>query len=242
MMTSRKSPTRAAVAVTLAVSAAALTAATAATANAAPAAPGESITTDILPGVRYTGNLTDGSTRLDTAFGSLTTQGANFQVQDATGATIAGQPLADAPLAVQDSHTAPEPNLAATVSGTGVNPVAGDVAASDYAAALGLVAGQFGLASGVGGMAGTVIGGIGGCAAGAFTGGSLFIPVSLGTLTLPAALAGCAGGAALGIAIGGATGAALVGIPVGIASLIQAYNIMNAPHPTQVSADVVPQA
>ncbi|WP_157172679.1 hypothetical protein [Nocardia exalbida] len=188
----------------------------------------EALRTQILPGIEYSSNLADGSVAISTPLGSLTTQGGRFDVRDAQGNTVVGDQFSEETLAAQAPTEVPE--QVTTVS------VAGDVAEAPdsqetFNRALGVVATQFGLASGVGGMAGGIIGGTGGCLLGAVTGGTLLFPVSMGTLTLPAAMAGCMAGAGFGIAVGSVVGAAVVGIPVGIAALAQMNQTLNAPRP-----------
>lgn len=226
-------------------------AAGAAYADPAPAGGGDNdaLSAQILPGVQYTSNLADGSVVINTPLGTLTTRGEQFQVQDAAGVTVAGTAFADAPLAATDSTASQSGTGATQVAATSIDgtdtaaatPVAAAPDPSDrFNQALGVVGGQFGLASGVGAMAGGLTGLAVGCVAGALTGGSLFIPVSAGTLSLPAAAAGCVAGGVMLLAIGGAVGGALVGIPVGIAALAQMQQKLNTPAPA--SQPVAPAA
>ncbi|MFB8003715.1 hypothetical protein [Nocardia sp. NPDC056000] len=232
MKTSTKNARQAVVIAAIAVSAAVAAAGTA-HADAAPANTDPSrLSVEILPGVRYTSDLSDGSVVLSSPIGTLTTQGGQFQVQDPIGATVVGEQFA-APVAaaaqVDSAAQTPVDTVAA------VAPVAGPGDAIDpqerYNRALGTAATQFGLATGIGTLVGGTIGLVSGCVLGAFTGGSLFIPVSAGTLTLPAAAAGCVGGGAMAGGFGAAAGAALVGIPVGIAAASQFFSTINAPQP-----------
>ncbi|WP_433678274.1 hypothetical protein [Nocardia sp. CA-119907] len=195
----------------------------------------DSLSAQIMPGVQYTSNLADGSVVIATPLGTLTTRGAQFQVQDAAGATLAGAPVDIAPRAVYST----EPVGPATPTVESATPVADQpqMDPSDrFNQALGVAGGQFSLAAGVGSMIGGVTGLVVGCAAGAVTGGSLFTLVSLATLTVPAALTGCAAGGAMSAAIGVVVGGALVGIPVGIAALAQMQQKLNTPPPTAPTA------
>lgn len=62
---------------------------------------------------------------------------------------------------------------------------------ADINAAVGVVATNFGLATGVGAMVGGVGGAMIGCPVGAVTGGLVAVPTSLATLAVPAAAFGC---------------------------------------------------
>lgn len=207
-----------------------------------PAEPGTSLHTTLAPGVDYSGNAGDGSVFVSTPFGSLTTRGTEFQVLDQQGDVVAGQPLtqgadpAQWPMAArpQQSETASYP---APQQNTDTDPGAAPAtatsapnrqidASADFNAALGQAAVQFGLATGVGTLAGGVVGMGLGCVGGALTGGFLAIPT--GPIAAPAAALGCVMGASLGAGIGGVAGAALLGIPVGVASAVQMYNSLHA--------------
>lgn len=234
-------------------SAAAVAAFTGGTAHAAPAEPAP-IHVDIAPAVAYTGSVVDSSVVVNTPFGSLTTRGGDFQVVDSRGSLVAGTPLttsknpADWPVAARTDPThvanAPAPQHRAELAGADASaaapelaaapeptpvaePVVHDVDASaDFNGALGVAATQFGLATGVGTLAGGVVGLGVGCLAGALTGG--FVAIPTGPIAAPAAALGCVMGAGIGAGIGGVTGAALLGIPVGIASAAQMYNSLHA--------------
>ncbi|MCP2320142.1 hypothetical protein APR12_005523 [Nocardia amikacinitolerans] len=220
------------------------TAAAAGTAHADPAATQApeitNLTTEVLPGVQYTSNLADQSVVIDTPFGKLTALGSQFQVQDASGATIAGTSFSTPPLAADEtvagsvSTSETMPASALVNAATPVNAPGSPSPQDRFDQALGAAAGQFALAAGVGGMVGGLTGLTVGCLAGAVTGGTLFTLVSLGTLTVPAALTGCVGGAAMLGAVLSPLGAAALGIPVGIAAFAQMQNKLNAP-PAPVS-------
>ncbi|WP_433207322.1 hypothetical protein ACQP1G_21765 [Nocardia sp. CA-107356] len=187
--------TRTAATSTFAIAAMCLAAGTAA---ADPAAADSTMTTEVLPGVRYTGNAADHSAAVDTAIGS-------FALQNAAAADTV-----PAPVVTDVADTPPLHNVDAT---------------ADFNGALGVVATQFGLATGVGTLAGGVVGAGVGCVAGALTGG--FVALPTGPIALPAAAFGCVVGASVGIALGSVAGAAILGIPVGIASGVQMYNSLH---------------
>ncbi|MFJ4659043.1 hypothetical protein ACIP5Y_47880 [Nocardia sp. NPDC088792] len=204
-------------------------------ATIASAADQDALSTQILPGVQYSSSLSDGSVVIRTPFGTLTTRAGQVQIQDVTGTTIAGAPFDSVPPAavtVSGSGASAAPPKTETSLAQVEAPVAEQAAkdpADRFNQAIAVVGGQFGLAMGVGSMIGGLSGLAIGCAAGAFTGGSLFIPVSAGTLSIPAALAGCAAGGALAGGIGTMIGGAVVGIPVGIAALIQMQQKLSTP-------------
>ncbi len=222
---------------------------TATTANAAtgtPAAPAVgapiaadpfTLTTDILPGVRYTSNTQDGSVSIQTGMGSLTTVGTQFQVKDGNGALVAGTALATSPKAEQ-AATAPA-SLPETQQAAAEQPAPQSAAVEqpvtsaqpiytqdEFNSALSVAATQFGLATGIGSLAGGAVGGITGCVLGATIGFALVPEFFLGS-----GAAGCLVGAGLGATVGPLIGAAILGVPVGIASAVQMYNTLNAPAP-----------
>ncbi|NEW45693.1 hypothetical protein GV794_07055 [Nocardia cyriacigeorgica] len=230
-----------------ATSMAVLSSGTAHAGPAEPVRPSNSIDVTIAPGIHYTGNTADNSVVVSTVFGSLTTKGSEFRVLDVQGNVVAGQPptravdTAQSPIAA-----APDIAVAATTAGSDSNPRAG-LGASDnieasaptaesatqqiggseaYYAALGIAATQFGLATGVGSVAGGVIGLGVGCVAGALTGG--FVALPTGPVAAPAAAFGCIIGASLGAGIGAVVGGAALGIPVGVASAVEMYNTLHA--------------
>ncbi|MFE3054222.1 hypothetical protein [Nocardia sp. NPDC059239] len=220
------------------------------TATADPATD-STVTTDIAPGVRYTGNTSDNSAAVDTAFGSFVMRDGQFQLRDSQGNLVVGNPAVgdvQSVAAVDSGSEAAEPNTPAAATSWNEESapapvpdvparVATDAAAAstpmlqnvdataDFNGALGVVATQFGLATGVGTLAGGIIGAGVGCVGGALTGGFAAIPT--GPVALPAAALGCLVGSSVGIALGSLAGAALIGIPVGIASGVQMYNSLH---------------
>ncbi|OXR41217.1 hypothetical protein B7C42_06615 [Nocardia cerradoensis] len=230
--------------VALATGAVAFASATARAAEPEAAVPGEVIQVGIAPGIQYTGNIVDNSAVVNTPFGSLTTRNGAFEVRDGQGGFVAGTPLTTPP--DSDANSSRETDPAGMVTpGTDSNP--GTVvthpalenvdATADFNGALAVAATQFGLAVGVGTLAGGVVGLGVGCLAGAATGG--FVALPTGPIAAPAALFGCIVGASVGAGIGGVTGAALLGIPVGIASAVQMYNTLQAPPAAPVPAPTV---
>lgn len=187
------------------------------------------LSTDILPGVRYTSNTQDHSTVIQTGIGTLVTQGGQFQVKDATGSQIAGTAaFATKPKAQEAVETPAAP--APAVHEQPVAPVesTGNVnAQADFDTAFGIFSNEVGVALSVGALGGGVVGGIGGCVLGAVTGGTIFIPTT-GPLGIPAMAAGCVVGAGAGITIGAVVGGVAVGVPVGIASGAKMYNTLHA--------------
>ncbi|MFE3028617.1 hypothetical protein ACFXG3_31245, partial [Nocardia tengchongensis] len=157
----------------------------------------------------------------------FTVRDGQFQLLDSRGALLAGTPLRDSRQADELSDA----TVAFTPTGSNVTapttPLHDVDATADFNGALGLAATQFGLATGVGTLAGGIVGAGVGCAAGALTGG--FVALPTGPIAVPAAAFGCIVGASVGIGIGSLAGAAVVGIPVGIASAVQMYNTLNAP-------------
>lgn len=228
-----KSTNKIAVTSVLAIAALGLTSGTAnaATANV-PAPPANTtISTDVLPGVHYTANAADHSVVISTGAGSLTTLGSQFQLQDGAGKVIAGTPL------TTPQHTGALPNAAQAAAPvkTAAAPVAAQAqtsplhnvdATDDFNSALSVAATQFGLATGVGTLAGGVIGAGIGCPLGAVTGGLVAAPTVVGSPIL--AGLGCLVGAGTGAGLGGLAGSALLGVPVGIASGVQMYNTLHA--------------
>jgi hypothetical protein len=210
--------------------------ASAATGAAAPQAPvvadPHTLSTDLMPGVRYTGNTADHSVVISTPIGTLTSQGAQVQVQDNQGRTVYGQPFATPPKAAVTTQPAGPLTAPAAVAGMAVTPVSGPLhdvdANADFSSALSTAATNFGLATGVGGMVGGVAGAAVGCPVGVVTGGTLTGVVSLGTLTPLGVVGGCVAGASVVGSLGTIVGGAVAGVPVGIASAAQAYNTLHA--------------
>lgn len=209
-----------------------------------PAEPDTALHATLAPGIDYTGNTSDSSAFINTPFGSLTTRGSQFQVLDQQGVLVAGQPLtqqtdpSEWPKAAwplqSENATSPQPTSdigpstlsSITDAPAALSPIRPIDADADFNAALGQAAIQFGLATGVGTLAGGVVGMGLGCVGGALTGG--FVAIPTGPIAAPAAALGCIMGASLGAGIGGVTGAALLGIPVGVASAVQMYNSLHA--------------
>jgi hypothetical protein len=97
---------------------------------------------------------------------------------------------------------------------------------SDFNSDLAVVATNFGLATGLGGMIGGVTGVTLGCPIGAATGGLAFAPeAAAGGLAL---VAGCLAGSALLGTIGPVVGGAILGVPVLLSSAQWMYNTMHA--------------
>lgn len=216
----------------LAATAVAIAAGTANAATAATPAPKSPVvvdstttSTDIMPGVHYTGDTTDRSVAITTPVGSLTAQGNQFQVSDNKGNAVLGRPFAVAPKAV----TTVAPTSAQVAAAHQVNSIDAPKSidkSADFNSALGVAATNFGLATGVGGMVGGVAGLALGCPVGAVTGGLTFAPTVVAAPL--GAIAGCLAGAAIGGTLGPIIGGAALGVPVGIASGAQMYNTLHA--------------
>ncbi len=208
------------------------------TASAQPAEADNTVTVEILPGVRYTGNASTQTARITTAIGSMTTDAGSYEMQNIHGDNVFGSMMPGT--LPGSSNTAPAPPALAVARDTS-SPTAGpsaDVAAAgeaaprdreaDINAAVGVVATNFGLATGVGAMAGGVTGAAIGCGVGAVTGGLAAVPTTLATLSLPAAALGCLIGAGTIGGVGAVVGGAVVGAPVGIATAVNQYNKLHA--------------
>ncbi len=128
-----------------------------------------------------------------------------------------------------DTGIVPAANTVAT-SPAPAAPVAGADPMSDFNQSVEAANGPMGAAMAVGTAIGSVGGMVIGCPLGIATGGTLVAVASLGTLTVPAVIGGCALGA---IAVGGfgaiAVGTAMA-IPVGIAAGTQKWNQLQAQH------------
>lgn len=207
-----------------------------AAAPASPAAPAPvadpgTLSVPLAPRVRYTGNTQDHSARLSTPIGTLTTQGSALQLTDAAGRTLAGSPFTTPPKAAiaapAPTSTAPQQNsVLLQQPAPAPGPARPVDQQSDFNAALGQVAMQFGLATGVGSMVGGVAGAVIGCPVGALTGGALSVVVLPATPL--AAVGGCILGAGAIGGLGAIGGGALVGGTVGIASAVQMYDTLHA--------------
>ncbi|WP_433521375.1 hypothetical protein ACQPZ2_29080 [Nocardia pseudovaccinii] len=219
-------------------------------AGAAGAAPGgqvssgsdpDVVSVELVPGVQYTGNVHDNTTAISTPFGTLTTIGGQLQVAGVDGGTVFGEPsMAVAP---QSRTVIPAPATSSSLSDgpvegdtiPGDSPILGRVAASatpeatdplaDFEAALAVAGGNFGLAAGVGSMAGGLVGMAIGCPLGIVTGGALTSVTVIGTPL--GMIGGCLLGAGAVGGVGAMIGGAMVGIPVGIASAAQMYNTLH---------------
>ena len=226
---------RAAATSAMVVSALGLAAGTSTAAPAAPApvpaVPGISVT-DLFPGLQYTSNALENAASINTPFGSFTTANGEFAIKDAQGTALVSAPLPEqfntATTAIADATTnvvsTLVPNEAAASTVPGLHNVD---ATADFNSALAVAATQFGLATGVGAMAGGLIGLGVGCVGGALTGGFVALPTV--ALTPVGALLGCILGAGTGAGIGAVVGGAAVGIPVGIASIVQMQQTLSAP-------------
>jgi hypothetical protein len=225
--------TRALTTLVIAAAAVGLAAGTASAATAAPApksppvADPHTLSTDLMPGVHYTGNTADRSVVITSPIGKLTAQGSQVQLQDNQGRTVFGRPFAAPPKAAGPARPVPG-------TGSAVTPVSRSAIAAthdpgaDFNSALSTAATNLGLATGIGGMVGGVAGAVAGCPVGVVTGGTLTGLVSLGTLTPLGAIGGCVAGASVVGSLGAIAGGALAGVPVGVASAVQMYNTLHA--------------
>ncbi|MBF6422829.1 hypothetical protein IU436_29955 [Nocardia farcinica] len=216
---------------TAAPAAAAPATAPAAISAASPIADPNTVSTEILPGVRYTGNVLDQSVLIQTGLGTLTTVGGQFQVKDVGGNILAGAATLPSQPKAEEAVTVTEQAVATTPNAEPVGQAQNIYSQEEFNSALGLAATQFGLATGIGGLAGGLIGAAGGCVVGATIGFAL-VPAFF----LASGPAGCLVGAGLGATVGPWIGAGIVGIPVGIASAVQMYNTLNAPAPAPANA------
>lgn len=188
----------------------------------------DTLSTEILPGIRYASDLRDQSVTIQSGLGTLTMVGGQFQLRDGTGAVVAGVPeFAVAPGVEQAAQEPITPAASQPTSGAPIESVTEPqfiYTQDEFNSALGVAATQFGLATGVGGLAGGLIGAVGGCIVGGTIGFAL-VPAFF----LASGPAGCLVGAGLGATIGPWIGAGIVGIPVGIAGAAQMFNTLNAP-------------
>ncbi|MEV5650634.1 hypothetical protein AB0L57_20500 [Nocardia sp. NPDC052254] len=227
-------------AATTALTATALAAIAASTGTAAADDPSTSDATvhvQVLPGIDYSGNPSTQTARISGPFGTVVSDRGQYRVSDNQGNTLFGAPgtnptVADVPEQSPGSDdsarylpggaTSTAPNVTAVSDDSTRDPQA------DINAAVGVVATNFGLATGVGAMAGGVGGAVIGCPVGAVTGGLVAVPTTLATLTLPAAAFGCLIGAGTIGGVGAVVGGAVVGAPVGIATAVDQYNKLHA--------------
>ncbi|MEV5652545.1 hypothetical protein AB0L57_30210 [Nocardia sp. NPDC052254] len=204
----------------------------AASASAAPTTtPDHVLSTEIMPGVLYTSSTADQSVVIETGAATLVTAGGQFQVRDASGATVAGvSEFAAEPQALAAAHAAPEVRAAARAATPALRlgDIDGDPQTERFDTAVQAAVNEFGLATAVGTMTGGLIGVAVGCGVGAIAGGVVGAPVlDAAGLTL---IAGCLAGAGVLGGLGAILGAALLGVPVGIASAIKFQNTMNQPY------------
>ncbi|MRH90946.1 hypothetical protein GFY24_26490 [Nocardia sp. SYP-A9097] len=187
-----------------------------------------------LPGIGWKTRIEGDSVIVDTDSGSLTTDNGQLQVRDAQGAVVVGLPLAyslndleypiDAAVDGLRATLTPRKDVASAHHVDLVRPVA---SVETFDAAVGAAATQLGLVTSIGTMLGTVVGGALGCAIGGIGGLILGIPVlDVGGAT---GVAGCLGGAAVGIALGAAAGLVVTGVPAMIAIGIGFMDRINAP-------------
>ncbi|MEV5837698.1 hypothetical protein [Nocardia sp. NPDC052112] len=223
-----------------ALTATALAAMAATSGNAAaqdPSAPDTTVRVQILPGIEYQGNAATQSAQISSPFGNVTTDAGAYRIQDAQGNLVFGSPgNKQVAVGAQTPSEAPAPQKNQTVE-TAAGTVAPAAAVSDDAprdpradvnGAIGVVATNFGLATGVGAMVGGIGGALIGCPIGAVTGGLVAVPTSLAMLSVPAAVFGCLLGAGTVGGVGAIVGGAMVGAPVGIATAVDQYNKLHA--------------
>ncbi|WP_227983768.1 hypothetical protein [Nocardia spumae] len=201
-------------------------------ASATPAtAAGHVLSTEIMPGVHYTSSTADQSVVIETGTATLVTAGGQFQVRDASGATVAGvADFATEPKALEAVHAAPEVQAAARAATPDLHldNIDGDPQTERFDTAIQAAINEFGLATSVGTMSGGLIGAAVGCGVGAVAGAVFGAPVlDAAGLTL---IAGCLAGAGVLGGLGAIVGAAILGVPVGIASAIKFQHTMNQPY------------
>ncbi|MCX4090787.1 hypothetical protein [Nocardia sp. alder85J] len=180
----------------------------------------DKLTVQLAPGVSFTGAASDGSSVLTTPAGTVTTRDGQVAVQDATGIPMLGAPLETVAsnTDITAAAAAPEP-----VAGTG--DVLGNLTAAWHSAGA-----YTGLAAGVGGTAGALIGTVVGCPIGVITLGSMATVMSAAALTVPGMIGGCLAGAATTAAFGGMVGSVAVGLPVGLAVTARKFNEIQSGH------------
>lgn len=177
--------------------------------------------------IHWDAEIAGESVVLRTDLGSLTTAGDQFRVLDPRGELVTAFPLTF----VSDGLAHP---VAARITGNtavltpNMDPAAATAAPllhevasqADQDAAVSAAFNQFGFATAIGGMLGTLVGGIGGCAVGALLGTPVLLPGWIG---------GCLAGAGIGIPLGAAAGLVLTGVPAAIVVGIGLYNRINQP-------------
>ncbi|MCX4090834.1 hypothetical protein [Nocardia sp. alder85J] len=214
------------------------------TANADPVNPDpqqRTMTVDLAPGVQYTGNVAENAAVVRTPIGSIAMRAGQIGIQDAAGNALYGAPVqAIGPTSPADTGAAASAPAAASVADSteaAAAPVArqaqpvGDFNA-DLHAAVEAADGQMGLAMGLGVLGGSLIGIAVGCPIGIATGGTLMALASVGTLTLPALVAGCVVGATAVGGLGATVGGVVAALPVGIATGVATFNQLQAQHGT----------
>ncbi|MFE7723901.1 hypothetical protein ACFU44_33300 [Nocardia rhizosphaerihabitans] len=194
----------------------------------------EAVTSEVAPGVQYTGNTATGAATLSTPLGSVTMQPGEFGIKDGEGRTVFGDNDIAAPnTAVADVVEVGTPAPAAAPGGDLLSDLNQSVAAAGP---------HMGMAMGLGAIGGTIVGATLGCPFGIVTGGMLVALPSAGTLTLPAAVAGCITGAVAVGALGASIGSVAVAIPVGLAAGAQKYNQLQAQRAAAAAAGTPAQA
>ncbi|MGW0250522.1 hypothetical protein ACWDYH_28215 [Nocardia goodfellowii] len=177
----------------------------------------EAVTSEVAPGMQYTGDSATGAATLNTPLGSVTLRGGQFGIQDGAGRTILGDNEIPVPAAVAPNDAAAP--VAAAPGGDLMSDLNQSVAAATP---------HMGMAMGLGAIGGTLVGAAVGCPFGIITGGTFVTIPSAGTLTLPAAAAGCLVGAVTVGALGASIGSLALAIPVGVAAGAQRYNQLQA--------------
>ncbi|WP_433521487.1 hypothetical protein ACQPZ2_29765 [Nocardia pseudovaccinii] len=196
-----------------------------------------SVSVQIFPGVQYSSNVDDSSAVISTPFGTVTSVGGKMSIADAAGRTLSGQQgfamTPETAATVPDTvagESAPAPAVSVPVAGPrqidDAAPVSPKDPMADFEAALAVAGGNFGLATGVGSMAGGLMGAAVGCPLGIVTGGILTAPTVIGTPL--GIIGGCILGAGAVGGVGAILGGAALGVPVGIASAVQMYNTLHA--------------
>lgn len=183
------------------------------------------------PDIHYTADIVDKSVVVRTDAGSLTTENDQLQVRDSFGNVVAGMPLSylrdglEYPIAAAaDGANQITLTPSADPATARPAPMLHDIASrEDTDDAMSAASTQFGLATGVGTLIGTVIGIGGGCLLGAIAGTPF--------LVIPGWIGGCLSGAAIGAPLGAAAGLVTVGGVAGIAVAIEYFNRINAPAP-----------
>ncbi|MEV5650488.1 hypothetical protein AB0L57_19740 [Nocardia sp. NPDC052254] len=189
-------------------------------ARPSPTGGSDTVSVQVAPGAAFTGTPSTDTATLRTPAGALSVRDRRITVAGSSGSPLFGASEAD-----QISSGLDRPDLDSRTERSSTTLVA-DVAApadgiADLAEAWRRAGPYTSLASGVGATAGALTGMAIGCPVGAVTGGTLMTVVSAGTLTLPAAAAGCLAGAGVSAAFGGMVGGLAAGLPVGIAVTMQ---------------------